>query len=124
MVGMEEGQVCRGSGRTLVPGDPAPAAHTSPSLVSRLAGWLRALCLLLACWLGDPGKRPPPPAPFMASFFHLQNAGTYCLQCPVGAYKTVLFRLLLNARPLTPGKRQRKKCSLQLCRSAVSLLLL
>lgn len=46
------------------------------------ACWLRALSLLLGCWPGDPG---PASSPFMASFFHLQNAGSYCLRHPVGA---------------------------------------
>lgn len=64
--------------------DTGRAVHSSPGLVSRLAGCMPASAVGS---LDDPGQVS---SPFIALFFHLQNAGSYCLLHPVGAYKTAL----------------------------------
>lgn len=76
----EEGRLCRRT-RLLALGDPGRSAiHSEPCLG---AGWQHApVCWWPAGWKKQ-GKHPPPP--FMASFFHLQNADSHCLQHPVGA---------------------------------------
>lgn len=58
------------------------------------ASWLHAPSVVGL--LDDPGQVS---SPFIASFSHLQNAGYYSLLHPVGAYKTVLFRLTLYPPP-------------------------
>lgn len=88
--------------------DTGRAVHSSLSLVSRLAGCMPASAVGL---LDDPGQVS---SPFIALFFHLQNAGSYCLLHPVGAYKTALFSLALAPACLTPRKRQNEKFSLKL----------
>lgn len=60
-----------------------------PFTLSPVSGRLAACpCLLVACGLSAGRPRagaPAPRPPFMASFFHLRNASSHCLQHPVGA---------------------------------------
>ena len=90
----------------LVRGHTGQAIHSSLNLVSRLAG-----CMPVRSWLADPVQMS---SPSIASCFHVQNAGSNCLLHPVGAYKTILFRLTFMPTPSLPEKQRKKRVSLKL----------
>ena len=94
-----EGRLRRRHTHLLAPVDPGQSSiHTEPCLG---AGSQHArVCRWPAGWKTQ-SKRPPP---FRASFFHLQNASSHCLQHPVGA-----------SLPPPPPK-ETEEFSLQLCR--------
>lgn len=113
-VDMEEGQTymshCTHSHmrtRLSLFGDAGGAIHSSLSLLSRLAGCMPHVC----CW--PAGWPRASVLPFHRLFFPFAKCRLLLSTASGGRLQDSVVQAYINARPLTPRKRQKEKFSLK-----------